>query len=932
MAKLNVEYTRAALQNFEFRRLFVEELGWSNPTDPRSIPQTIKDVPFLRKAIAELSGAVVFEITTPDGAIPDSKARVIIAREIQKLHFENVLIFVDQQRTKSIWYWLKQQDGKTIPREHVYIKGQPGDLFISKISALVFDISEFDEQGNVPIVKVASRIKHALDIERVTKRFFKEYQDEYFRFCDVIQGIDDERDTRWYASVILNRLMFIYFLQRKLFLDNGNEHYLSDKLTHCQQQFGDDAYYRQFLKPLFFEGFGKTEQERSPEIRRLLGKIVYLNGGLFIPHKIEDRYPDIFIPDRAFEQLFDLFNGYSWTLDDTPGGRDNEVNPDVLGYIFEKYINQKEFGAYYTRTEITEYLCEQTIYKLVLDEVNCPNLPDVTFGGKTYNWSVNFNSISELLLNLDAELCKKLLAVLPGLSLLDPACGSGAFLVAAMKTLINLYSGVVGKIEFLNDAELAAWLRKVKAEHPSISYYIKKQIITNNLYGVDIMEEATEIAKLRLFLALVASAQSVDDLEPLPNIDFNILPGNSLIGLMRVDDEKFAQTATLFRKSYREIVDEKARMIRNYKHATSYSDDLKSLRDAIDRQRAQAAESLNDMLLDEFNDLNIKYEQVTWDAKKNKPGKSQKRALQKRDIEVLRPFHWSFEFDSIFRQKDGFDAIITNPPWEIFKPNAKEFFAQFSETISKKNMTIKEFKKEQAKLLKDKKILDGWLDYQSSYPHVSAYFRSASQYENQIAIVNGKKAGTDINYYKLFLEQCYNLLKQGGYCGIIIPSGIYTDLGAKQLRELLFSNTKINQLIGLSNEKFIFESVHHAFKLCLLSFEKSGLTKQFEAAFRINPREAVHPEELEFFLHNSAEHVTIQSTLIRRLSPDSLSVMEFKDTRDILIAEKMTQYPLLGENIEGNWNIQLAREFDMTQKGADQFVFREEKEGFSPLF
>ncbi|MCP4403728.1 MAG: ATP-binding protein, partial [bacterium] len=912
MAKLNVEYTRSALQNFDFRRLFVEELGWSNPTDTRSIPHTIKDVAFLRKAIAELSGVVVFEITTPDCAIPDSKFRVIIAREIQKLHFENVLIFVDQERTKSIWYWLKQQDGKTIPREHVYIKGQPGDLFISKISALVFDISEFDEEGNVPIVEVAGRIKNALDIERVTKRFFKEYQDEYFRFCDVIQGIDDDRERHWYASVILNRLMFIYFLQRKLFLDDGNEHYLSDRFTYCQQQFGSNAYYGEFLTPLFFEGFGKTEQERSPEIRQLLGEITYLNGGLFLPHKIEDRYPDILIPDSAFEQLFDLFNGYSWTLDDTPGGRDNEINPDVLGYIFEKYINQKEFGAYYTRTEITEYLCEQTIYKLVLDEVNCPNLPNVTFGGKTYNWSVNFSSISELLLNLDADLCKKLLDVLPTFSLLDPACGSGAFLVAAMKTLINLYSGVVGKIEFLNDSDLSAWLRKVKAEHPSISYYIKKQIITNNLYGVDIMEEATEIAKLRLFLALVASAQRVEDLEPLPNIDFNILPGNSLIGLMRVDDEKFAQTATLFRKSYRVIVDEKARMINNYKHATSYTDDLKSLRDAIDQQRADASESLNDMLLDEFNDLKIKYEQVTWNTEKNKPGKSQKRALRKSDIEVLRPFHWSFEFDRIFRKKDGFDAIITNPPWEIFKPNGKEFFTQFSDTVSKKNMTIKEFKKEQAKLLKDENVLAAWLDYQSGYPHVSKYFRSAAQYENQIAIVNGKKAGTDINYYKLFLEQCYNLLKQGGYCGIIIPSGIYTDLGTKQLRELLFSQTRVNQLFGLSNEKFIFESVHHAFKFCLLSFEKSGVTQEFEAAFRINPREAVRAEELEFFLHNHSEHVTILTSLIRELSLDSLSVLEFKDKKDIRILEKMSQFPSLNEHVQGIWNLEFSREFDMT--------------------
>ena len=80
-------------------------------------------------------------------------------------------------------------------------------------------------------------------------------------------------------------------------------------------------------------------------------------------------------PDKAFDNLFQLFASYSWNLDDTPSGKDDEINPDVLGYIFEKYINQKAFGAYYTRTEITEYLCEQTIYRLVLEQINTPGIP-----------------------------------------------------------------------------------------------------------------------------------------------------------------------------------------------------------------------------------------------------------------------------------------------------------------------------------------------------------------------------------------------------------------------------------------------------------------------------------------------------------------------------------------------------------------------------
>lgn len=114
------------------------------------------------------------------------------------------------------------------------------------------------------------------------------------------------------------------------------------------------------------------------------------------------------------------------------------------------------------------------------------------------------------------------------------------------------------------------------------------------------------------------------------------------------------------------------------------------------------------------------------------------------------PFHWGYHFDKVFA-RGGFDAIIANPPWEIFKPQAKEFFAKHSDLVTKNKMDIKTFEKEQKKLLQDPEIAQAWNEYQSQFPHVSAYFRSSEDYINQISIVNGKKAGTDINLYKLFL-------------------------------------------------------------------------------------------------------------------------------------------------------------------------------------
>jgi len=916
---LNIERTRKLLQSFDFRNLFIEELGWSIPSSTKKVTEIIKDIKIIRQPIAELSGAIVFEITTPDGIVPEPKQRLTIAKEIQKQHYENVLIFIDKDRKGSIWHWLKNQNKKIVSREHFFFSHQPGDSFISKIASLVVDISEFDEEGNIAIAEVASRIKSALDIERVVKRFFKEYQQEYIVFSDLIEGIDSEAELKWYSSVILNRLMFIYFMQKKLFLDNGDEKYLNNKLAYAKEYLGKNKFYSEFLYKLFFEGFAKHEQERSPETNKLIGKIKYLNGGLFLEHKIETKYKGkIKIPDNAFDNLFSLFDRYSWTLDDTPGGADNEMNPDVLGYIFEKYINQKAFGAYYTRTEITEYLCEQTVYKLILDAVNDPEIdPELLkkAGLDKYGKPKHYLSIAELLLNLDAPTCLKLIvgenAVLPNLSLLDPACGSGAFLVAAMKTLINVYAAILGKIDFLGDKKLTEWKKEIGKSHPSINYFIKKQIITNNLYGVDLMEEATEIAKLRLFLALVASAGTVEQLEPLPNIDFNIMSGNSLIGLMRVDESEYNkhQSGDLFKKSYRELVNNREAAIRSFK---SGEENIQIKKEAIELKEEEAKGILNLMLGHEFSNLGIKYEQVTWDEKKNKEGKSIKRSINIKDIEALEPFHWGYEFSEIFRKKNGFDAIITNPPWEIFKPQDKEFFAPYSKTIKKNIQSIKEFEKEKIELLNNDNIRKLYNDYLSNYPHQSQYFRSSDQFKNQISVVNGKKAGSDINLYKLFVEQCYNLIKKNGYCGIVIPSGIYSDLGTKQLRELLLNHSEILNLISLSNERNLFEGVMHNFKFCLLTYKKDKPKDFFKASFRIYVHESVSPDELDSFLESDEFKLKIPIKIVKEFAPESLSIMEFKEEIDLEIANKLIAFPMLGKAVPNSFKLSLNREFDMT--------------------
>jgi hypothetical protein len=209
------------------------------------------------------------------------------------------------------------------------------------------------------------------DRDRVTKRFYDRFKSEHAAFVESIKGISDQGDRDWYAALMLTRLMFVYFMQRKGFLD-GEVDYLGDRLGKVQARRvrgKRPTYYRYFLVALFHEGFATAPPDRQLDVERreLLGTVPYLDGGLFDVHPLEERHPKLDISDEAFARLLGFFHEWDWRLDAGPLRNDCEINPDVLGYIFEKYINQKQMGAYYTKEDITEYIAKNTIIPYLLD-------------------------------------------------------------------------------------------------------------------------------------------------------------------------------------------------------------------------------------------------------------------------------------------------------------------------------------------------------------------------------------------------------------------------------------------------------------------------------------------------------------------------------------------------------------------------------------
>lgn len=361
------------LQTFDLRLLFVEELGWDHGGSDTQV--AIGDCSFPLKAIGHKRGMVAYQyVADSDTAFPDHRTRQKIEKAVAKTVREHVIVYATHDRSAQYWQWVKRERGRPDrSRLHIYHRNQPGEALIQKLEHLVFTL---DEEDDLTIIDVSGRVRAAFDVERVTKRFYDRFKKEHDAFLGFIDGIEALANREWYASLMLNRMMFIYFIQKRGFLD-GDPDYLRKRLEHMQREHGKDrfqTFYRLFLLRLFHEGLSQPAAGRAPEMAKLLGKVPYLNGGLFEVHDLERDNEDIHIPDEAFQRIFQFFDAYQWHLDDRPLHDDKEINPDVLGYIFEKYINQKQMGAYYTKEDITGYISRNTIIPVLFDQARkkCP--------------------------------------------------------------------------------------------------------------------------------------------------------------------------------------------------------------------------------------------------------------------------------------------------------------------------------------------------------------------------------------------------------------------------------------------------------------------------------------------------------------------------------------------------------------------------------
>ena len=747
----------------DFRTLFIREMMWNNPMGQTQFDIVVEDVTYTFEQIAQRNGFQVLTCNVDN--IPTSSLAKKIDTQLRKQANDYICIYCLPNSQHHLWV---VPVNKVEKRDLVlveYSSAESASFLYEKMDGLSFDI---DDTTTIMDVKECVQAAFIVNSEKLTKDFYAGFKKEHAGFAKFITGIDDEikdvkknKNKQWYTSVMLNRLMFCYFIQKKGFLDM-DENYLRNKLEMVQKNQGGNSFYgsfyKGFLRSLFHDGLNSPRHQR--DFQQKYGRIPYLNGGMFDEHELEKKYPDIDIDDEAFENLFDFFDKWRWHLDDRLTATGRDINPDVLGYIFEQYINDRaQMGAYYTKEDITEYIGRNTIVPFLLDKTkettpssftakgdvwkylqqsgdryiydavkhgheepipehiavgidttkpnllerrsrwnertpepwNLPteiwretverlqryeNIRQKIEGGEikeindfiTYNLDIR-NFVYDYLQNTEDHLfVKHFYSALQHVSVLDPTCGSGAFLFAALNILEPLYEICITRMQEWNAGNPKLFekeLSELNVKYRSnIRYFIYKSIILRNLYGVDIMVEATEIAKLRLFLKMVAvvDVNPFDDnlgLDPLPDIDFNIRCGNTLVGYATAQDlENDLNYGDMFAKQeFKEKVTAEMDVV-----SSAYDTFRKvQLEQDADLETFKKAKKELKKRLEKLNELlNKKLHTAT---ARSMDYNEWKKSHQ--------PFHWLAEYYDIINGNGGFDVIIGNPPYVEYNKKDK---------------------------------------------------------------------------------------------------------------------------------------------------------------------------------------------------------------------------------------------------------------------
>ncbi|NVM34130.1 MAG: Eco57I restriction-modification methylase domain-containing protein [Candidatus Lokiarchaeota archaeon] len=420
-----------------------------------------------------------------------------------------------------------------------------------------------------------------------------------------------KKEKEDFIRINFTRLIFIRILTEYGIIRN-------DTLNDLKNTEPENFYSR--INQLYFESLNTPLKERE-NIPKSYYNIPFLNGDLFRIKPIDRKGLRIrresFIKAIQFLRTFHFKKEYEDIQNNFK--IDNTIDPEILGHVLEKTIDdRKQSGVYYTPQVITEFMSEEVIKNYIKKR-----LIEFLKEKKDLQWK--YIEKFEDIYDIQKIILKKFFVkIIKKIKICDPAVGSGAFLLSCGNLLFQIRKKIMEKLDILKN-----------------DYIIKKEIIQDNLYGVDIKEAAVDICKLRLWLWIIQKQEP----EPLPNIDFNIRKGNSLIGYTNTETIKIdiEDISTWIKKAdLTEIFMERNKFIRDY-YTIKDPSEQKKLKDKVD------------VITNDFN--NKLNEAIKNDLSKEKIN------IKSSDISDLNFFHWIMEFSEVFERNDGFDIIIGNPPY-----------------------------------------------------------------------------------------------------------------------------------------------------------------------------------------------------------------------------------------------------------------------------
>ncbi len=514
----------------------------------------------------------------------------LVVTQLLKNHPYTLFVFSDFHQERwhflNVKYDVKQEKRQVLRR----ITVGPGEQLRTATERL--SLLDLDNISSESPLAIQERHDEAFDVEKVTKKFFEQYRSVFEKVEQLItKTLPNADQRRLFTQKLFNRLMFIVFIQKKGWLKfNEQTNYLETLWQDYQNDnsTSDKNFYHNRLTHLFFTGLNNPQQtdiigiNNGGFLRQIIGTVPYLNGGLFEQDE-DDRNPNIIVPDQAIDVILQgLFSNFNFTVtESTPLDLEVAVDPEMLGKVFEELVTGRhKSGSYYTPKPIVSFMCREALKGYL--------------GG--YEALVDEHNVEQINVPKARDLLQKLSEV----KIVDPACGSGAYLLGMLHELHSLTR--------LLDT-------RAQPENARDDYHRKLNIIQNNLYGVDIDEFAVNIARLRLWLSLTVEFDG-EHPEPLPNLDFKIESGDSLTA---PNPENVGQYTL------------RGQIIRQYRDAkNSYLTMSEGVQKQIFKQK--------------INEFKAEIALITHGSNK------------------VNGFDWAVEFAEVFSQK-GFDIVLANPPY-----------------------------------------------------------------------------------------------------------------------------------------------------------------------------------------------------------------------------------------------------------------------------